>query len=282
MRRTLVVVGMSLLVSCAGSESADGAAGAGPEARGAKEDVGPGGDEVRDDAPGGSADEATGARQIAPRAESCLTRIAPEAIALTPRARLSLEHLAIAMDGSPVADPSRYERLVGDVEALEALHPAGNFEFQPDATGIMVQLTPEAWDAARAGTYDEWDCLVEAYGARIELAAWHSPGLRLATIDFPGAFDLALVIEDFEGLSGVEYAEPNFMIGTARTFCARDTGEGIVYLAIEEWGDCPAGCTHRRVTGFLSQSPGSAAPIGVWERGVDGPEPAWAALPEGC
>lgn len=281
MRRTLVMVGMSLLVSCAGSESADDAARVGPDARGG-DNTAPEGGDVGNDTGGDGADEETSAVRNAPRSDTCLTSIPPEAIALTPRAHPSLEHLAIAMDGSTVADPSRYERLVGDVEALQALHAAGNFEFQPRATGIMVQLTPEAWDAARAGTYDEWDCLVEAYGARIELAAWHGPGLRLATLDFPGAFDLALVIQDFESLSGVEYAEPNSMIGAARTFCAGDGAEGIVYLAIEEWGDCPAGCIHRRVTGFRGVSPGFVEAIGVWERGVDGPEPAWAVLPEGC
>ncbi len=132
-----------------------------------------------------------------------------EEIAATPRPNANVEALALLLGPGITADPAVYARLDADLAQIRTLWPPladVGFLLIWDPSDLIVDLTPSAWAAAKAGQFTEWDCLNRWYGGEVDhvsdFGTW-------AVIRYEGFFHPARIGVDYEALPGVVSASPN-------------------------------------------------------------------------
>lgn len=204
-------------------------------------------------------------------APSCGRGTAAE-IAATPRADEEAERLALFLGGELTAPQPLYERVRDDLAALRGAHPSlAGVPFVPrhDTRTLILTVPPAVHDAIAAGTYDEWSCLNDWYGA-VEA---RTLTLRVALVRFAGRLDTERIAAEYAQLAGIETASPDALVlaHPRPLLCAIGHGETIHYFA--------------RTDSFLhfTSRPGhSPQPAGSWSPALPVPEPPWFDLLEQC
>ena len=166
-------------------------------------------------------------------------------LAEPPRADPEIEHVAAILGGSIAAPQGLYERLVADVASVRAQRPTLDLHFVPrnEPQTLIVGLSSSADPA--------WDCLNRWYRVdRID----RLPNVGAAVLHFSRILNVERIVDDYEALPGVTYAEvngylpPPIPIPQDRLCAWRDDGDRILYFV---W---PA----TRQIEYFSSQPGEA------------------------
>jgi hypothetical protein len=156
-------------------------------------------------------------------------------LAVTPRPGpdTGLEALALLMGKGLTADDAVYGRVLRDVAAMRASHPAlVGLTFVPrfDPRLLVVDLDRATHDALVAGNYHAWDCLNAWYGVtQVETFA----GELDALVHFDKFLDLGRVEVDYRAVPGVQGTQwqNSGAPDNANSFCGRIDGTTYHYYA---------------------------------------------------
>ncbi len=197
----------------------------------------------------------------------------------SPRADAEAEALALLLGDGPVATTALYERLRADLAAIRGFDPAAgpavfhNIWWDPQS--LLLELTPSAFAAVGAGTYEEWDCLNAWYRGSLAHVYSYIPWVLL---EFEGLVHPLRVAADYAALAGVVRGEANVLSWPAGEpapttgLCAiagPGTGYDYFFEAAPAW-------RHYRVA-----APGAAPQlVGTWNGAA--PAPAWAPRLDEC
>jgi hypothetical protein len=194
----------------------------------------------------------------------------PVDVAASPRADVSVEALALVIGDRVVAEQALYERLRADLASIRHLDPqlAGE-EFHNiwwDTQSLLVDLTQEAYDAVRFGTFHGWDCLNDLYGATVDHVFQYSTTVLLRFEPMLHAHRLG---NEYRQLDTVLSTSPNHYdwpsAGTQPTpgLCANREGEAIEYFF------------EGRPWRHYVVPAGGAAPVFVGSWDGQAPQPSW-------
>jgi hypothetical protein len=142
-----------------------------------------------------------------------------------------------------------------------------------DGNSLRITFGSAATEALSAGTYSAWDCLLEAYDARIGAVTDIFPTYA-PTIYLDGVFDMPRLARVFAQLPDVS-VEIN-ATGGRRTLCAKRGGEHYEYvvdrtnLSCESATGCSGSARH-----FSSDAPGVVTVLESWTASDEAPAPDW-------
>jgi hypothetical protein len=201
-------------------------------------------------------------------------------VAATPRADRELEHLAVVMEGGVAASHAAYDRVVAEVTAIRAQHPAlAGTEYIPHHRphSLIMTFDPPTFAAIEAGTYHGWDCLNAWYGGTPDPVSIISG----AILHFDGVYETERLLADYLRLPGAVSGDLD-IVGFFGPFvpsvlCGLREGEAHLYFFDQRAGDgaiwhlrsAAPGASPELVQVF---DPRSAAPL----------LPAWYPLYQRC
>jgi len=202
-------------------------------------------------------------------------------ILATPREDYSLEMLAISMTDTITAPQAVYDRLTKDVPAMQDVlenkmdssvmnYEGSKINHIPLRSGrsLIIGADTNTIERMKNGTFSEWECLASWY--KLEHIEVLFGSFVIAT--FNGAYNYKKISEEFKNLPGVEYVEPDGLIGGGSSVRGKIEGDTWHFVFEAAWGDCPSGCIYSTFF-YLTTKPG-ADPIFV-ERWVTSGTPEW-------
>jgi hypothetical protein len=137
----------------------------------------------------------------------------------------------------------------------------------PPVFEIMVRVDPavewtQPWSAGHALTGNAAvDDLVTRYGISVrQYYRWSIGDVALLRMSRP--LNMAALAARFATVAGVIWAEPNGYVGDGNDIRARPANGGWRLEYSVGFGDCPAGCTGRRVWSFAVDSTGAVRYLG--------------------
>lgn len=199
----------------------------------------------------------------------------------TPRARPDLEQLAISLDGGFTADAATYGRLLADTDAMGGLQASvDGIGYRAGYPGDRLLLGADATtlSAMQGGTYADWDCPNDWYG--LNDTEFHS---SFVLLEFPGTFDIEGLATEYAALPGVQYAEPDYLIGDGPSFCVTRDASTWHYVFDDASGDCPAGCIDHVYRYFVSEADGTVTYMGSWSNSAPAStRPSWVTQYASC
>lgn len=203
-----------------------------------------------------------------------------EAVAVSPRADVVAERLAIAMGGTFAADPALYDRVAADLATIRSAEPALaalGYRGRNDGRSVQLKVDAETMRLMRSQGYLDWYCTNLYYGE----SAMVFVGSTGVLLTFRGVFDTDRLAAEYARLPGVATASSTAAPAPAVADICGTAISGTHYYVVEVLESCGAGCTAKRYVGF-SSTPGSpAAALGSW-RTEDGSKPSWLASYAGC
>ncbi len=124
-------------------------------------------------------------------------------------------YLALKTSGKLIAPQGLAERIEGDLSLIRETFPIvadihDSLRWLPGQ--ILVGLSDEAYRDFQAGIYHELDPLLNTFGASVQLPAFNELGLSLVEINFDAKFNPERLGELFSSVSGVKYADPNYLL----------------------------------------------------------------------
>ena len=95
----------------------------------------------------------------------------------------------------------------------------------------------------------------DALNARLGLSAivWTFPAFRMLAFHFDNYLNVPVAAEAYRGIAGVEFAEPDALLGDGSDIDALKVEEEDAWYVIvrHAWGDCPAGCVNEAFDFFV-------------------------------
>jgi hypothetical protein len=152
--------------------------------------------------------------------------------------------------------------------------------FRPPWTPSLIMLGVDSVtaQAIRDSLYVAWDSLNESFG---QDSLWEYLDFGYEAyfrLRFSGLKNPNVISASYEGLPGVLYAYPPGHAGEEPAeIWPYQTGDTVTYLFKAAWGDCQAGCGHKRFI-FVGATDDTTWLIGEWSRTSgqgDGPPPWW-------
>src|SRR4051812_20947830 len=151
---------------------------------------------------------------------SCADLPDADQVAVTPRANVNLEQLALKFSDGVIADQDVYDRLVRDLGDIASSDPelADISYFPPDdGKSLLLVVEDETMASMTNGTYHDWDCLNDTYG---EVSVRLSPGRQnLVELQLKGIYNLPELSRTYANLGGVLSASPAVGGGGGSTIC---------------------------------------------------------------
>jgi hypothetical protein len=196
-------------------------------------------------------------------------------IAATPRPNAEAEALALLLGPGITADPGIYARLEADLARIRNLRPEladVGFLLIWDPSGLLVELTPSAYEALQAGQLTEWDCLNTWYNGRFSQVA----GAPWVVLQFEGFFHPYRIGADYTALPGVARVEANYFGYPSvpiSDLCAAIDGAAYDYFFFDAPGN---------QTLYFRVPQAGAAPVALGSAGPTGPRPDWWPRYEQC
>ena len=133
---------------------------------------------------------------------------------------------------------------------------------EPYALGVLLLgLEPQLYEAVASlldeqtgpvtlqTGYAEFDSLNERLG--LSVVVDHYPSFRAATFFFSEYLNVPAAAEAYEMLEGIEYAEPDAIVGIGSDIDAVKSEERWYVVARRAWGDCPSGCINEELFFFI-------------------------------
>jgi hypothetical protein len=203
----------------------------------------------------------------------------PAEISKTPRPDADAEILAIEAANTFVAPDALYNRIASERSDIIAAEPVvGNLHprtivYRPNP--LRVELSPGGWQAVATGTYNEWNCPNQAYGAAPTLnTQW-----EFVTLEFGGKrFHSVLLGKEYTALPNVTKSYQDTYFYDGPDVCLEIQGDQHFYIFDDASNDCPSGCMYHRYFGFQVETAGSAVTkLGtyVYDTHLPPNEPAW-------
>ena len=100
----------------------------------------------------------------------------------------------------------------------------------------------------------------DALNARLGLSAivWTFPDYRMLAFHFDNYLNVPVAAEAYQGIEGVEFAEPDALLGDGSDIDALKAEEEDAWYVIvrRAWGDCPAGCVNEAFDFFIVDADG--------------------------
>jgi hypothetical protein len=186
----------------------------------------------------------------------------PAEIALSPRADVEAEMLALEATGVLVAPTSVYDRIVSDLKAIRAGYPqVAGIQAMPSWAphDLLVGMDEGGLAAVQASSYIDWKCPNELYGVKsIDV---HS---SFVILELKGRFFIPLLEGEYASLPHVTYAEPNSVLGDGNDVCVSLDSATYSYIFDAGSGDCEAGCINHTYWGFSTDANGMITILGSW------------------
>lgn len=200
-------------------------------------------------------------------------------IAATPRPNPEAEALALLLGPGITADPAIYGRLDADLAQIRTLWPSlahVGFPLIWWPSDLIIDLTPSAWAAVKAGQFTEWDCLNHWYNGEVSSVSTYSPW---ALIHFEGFFHPSRIGIDYEALPGVVNASANGLSypsgeGFLNDLCATIDGTVYDYFLYDGSG--------QGRTWYFRVPDAGATPVLIGSAGGPGDLPDWWPRYEQC
>lgn len=189
------------------------------------------------------------------------------------------ELMALCLSGDLTAPDDLYNQVLSDLAAIRSLfgddiEPLKHITFTPPwRPGCLII----GFDYARAqevadGNYHAWDDLNKEYQV-IEIDTNSTDSIGFAILNFKHRLHPRPLGQLYDGLPGVEYTEPNYLVGDFSNIYPRKQGDGITYLFREAWGDCPSGCNSQYW--YFTFEGNQPVFIGEWAPNDVSQEPDW-------
>jgi hypothetical protein len=191
------------------------------------------------------------------------------------------ELIALCLSGNISAPDTLYNRLLEDLTNIRSSY--GDMFTQVNAirfrapwvpSCIIIGFEPGTSQLVANRQYNAWDKLNEQYQVtEIDLSSIKYDWVLLR---FKGRLHPRRLSELYSKLSGVRYAEPNFIIGDSSNIYPRQTTiSGLTYLFRNGWGDCFSGCISNEYWYFVAHELSETIFIGYWNPQQDSKEPDW-------
>jgi hypothetical protein len=202
----------------------------------------------------------------------------PEELALSPRADINLELLALELEPErAVVSQATYERVVADIEAarkLVSLLDDIDYHAPHDGRTLAVELTEDAMMAFAAGNDRAWRCLNEAYGGEMVPVVDFFGGFQFDLM-LRGIYNLPLIAELYRRPPGVLFADPRRSEGDGSTLCVGRTGSHYEYVIDRASFDCTNTCTRHEAHHFASDVASEVTELDAWRSQSGDPKPDW-------
>ncbi len=197
-----------------------------------------------------------------------------EELALTPRADVEAEVLALRVAGTFTADTPTYERIRRDLASIRTRVPAlENVRGRSYSGNVGLIVDPSTFDAVEAGTYTAWDCLHARYGwtaqRTTETTRW-----QIVSGTVVGRFDMTVIAGLYGQLPGVTRTTLSGFIDGSSVCVDREPDGTYHYVFDEASGDCPSGCTAHHRYYFVSDADDRITAKDE-HAGGPGPRPDW-------
>jgi len=182
----------------------------------------------------------------------------------TPRNDTNIELLALKFSDQEVADQSVYDRLVRDIAAIREQNAsvATITYFSPnDGKSLLLTVDSGTASAIDNGSYHEWDCLNDAYGAT-SFNVLRSGETAFAEVILKGIYRLDTVAKNYARLKGIKSAVPASGGGDGPTICLTRANDVWHYIFDDASGDCFVGCTKHIYTRFTTTESGVVTNLG--------------------
>jgi len=189
------------------------------------------------------------------------------------------EILAIEASGQPVAPLDVYDRIARDLSSIRSSHPeVQGITARPTwpASDLFIGFDAEGSAAVTSGTYADWECPNELYGA----VSVRQVITGFFNVEYAHRFNVPALSAEYAKLPHVITAGPDLFLGDGNDVCASFAGTTYSYIFDAGSGDCPAGCIEHVYSGFSTPEPGQVVTLGTWSKGDGDPPPWFAALAE--
>lgn len=194
----------------------------------------------------------------------------------TPRANFAAEVLALEASGEFMAPESLYQRIDAELTGLHA-----GFTYTPVSrclnTGLIVGLTPSAYQAAENGDFTAWEPLNDNLRGQVDRFL----ATGSVSLVFNGVYNVNNLADAYEKLPGVTHASPNSIAGDDSDTCLAIRGDLHYYIVDNASGDCPAGCINHEYDGYEVDASGNIRHLGTYIRNED-EAPGWFKELEDC
>ena len=203
----------------------------------------------------------------------------PAELSKTPRPDADAEILALEAANTFIAPDALYNRIaserasiVASEPAVGAVHPRTTV-YRPNP--LRVEFSPSGWQAVAAGTYNEWNCPNQAYGAVPTLnTQW-----EFVNLEFGGKrFHSVLLGKEYTALPNVTKSYQDTYFYDGPDVCLEIQGDQHFYIFDDASNDCPSGCMYHRYFGFhVATAGGAVTKLGtyVYDTHVASTEPEW-------
>jgi len=198
-------------------------------------------------------------------------------IQATPRTDINLEALAISMAGTLTAPQAVYDRVVTDIGAIRAMMSTIapgvstiSYRTPDDMRSLMMGFDSVNMASVQAGTYTDWDCPNQWYEMQ-QIDASSSYVL----VEFEGIYNIPMLAAEYGTLLGVQYAEPNSMVGGGGTICGTIDGDTWHFVLVNCLNPSPAGCIGKDYYYFTTTSTTAPVAGGEWSNSSGTAAPAW-------
>jgi hypothetical protein len=191
------------------------------------------------------------------------------------------EVIALCLSGDITAPGGLYNRALADLADIRSSY-GSNFtqintiRFQAPwvPSCIVIDFESGTSQLVANGQYNAWDELNKQYQlSEIDLS---SIKYDRALLKFKGRLHPRRLSESYSKLPGVNYAEPNGIMGYSYNIYPRQTAvSGLTYLFRNGWGDCLAGCIYNEYWYFVAYESSQVIFLGYWNPQKDPKEPDW-------
>lgn len=127
------------------------------------------------------------------------------------------------------------------------------FQYPETPTALSLIMEPYALDKLNAGTYHEWDSLNQEFGVKdivIDTISYYKL-VVLVNLEFEDYLNTYLLSSKYLALAGVRHVRSVDWPGDWSCTYPWFVDGQMVFLIRKAWGDCPAGCMHRRYYYFI-------------------------------
>ena len=162
----------------------------------------------------------------------------------TPMENPEAELAALWLSGDLVAPVKLHDRIRDELALIRSTWKdsifEANIQFYPIwvASQLLMMFDDETYKKIESGLFKDWDYLNKYY--RVNNIELH--GHSIVLLDFEGRLNPLQLVNQYESLDGLEFVEPNNLMGDRPLLLIYDADSDLKYFFRNAWGDCPAGC----------------------------------------
>lgn len=174
-----------------------------------------------------------------------------ENLALSPRADVEAEQMALYLSGDMVAPQELYLRIKRGLKKLRQQYansiPAIDYRFLPAmiAGRLSITFSDESADKIRAGTFFDLDSLNAFFNGTLDTNTylWAWQGANIGSFHFQARLNPVRLYDEYAKIENIGHIQPVSYGGDSpNIFPWLDDAGYLVFILRNAWGDCPVGC----------------------------------------